>query len=32
MYPIRMFQGISNSFNALFAFSIVKDIFEEPEL
>jgi len=32
MYPIRIFQGISNSFNALFAFSIVKDIFEEPEL
>jgi hypothetical protein len=25
-------QGIGNSFNALFAFSLVKDIFEEPAL
>jgi MFS family permease len=32
LYPIRILQGISNSFNALFAFSLVKDIFEEPAL
>ena len=32
MYPIRILQGISSSFNLLFAFSIVKDTFEEPDL